>query len=1065
MLAYSSSRIHVIDVTGPEVEVQRELKILRRPASVSITDDGGLLSVLSTDLQIDLYNMSTKPPRHTRVVTLDHGPRTIALSPTGSVLAAAYDSGIEVSSLEPECVNNQRRAVKCYGVDSLRFSKDGRQLLGTTSQSRNSSTVVLAAPYYDPVSSLPEESVSALWTTSILFPNGSRDCSHAVLLPNPSDEEPNWAFTYDRIFETFRAVRIEDLRNGTTYFTGPTASTTTSSKLIPSTLPAASSCGDLVAAGFQGAIWLYGVPEDLEAIPFNNGANSNIESEPGTPLSHVSLNRRNSAPSLRSGHRRERSYSRIPQWQLLCDRFRNNLVEGKKIASFTGTRSMTWVNDSTFKIRGERLVLVAPGVRHTSEGEADGMDPVDGGRMCLLDFGHSTCDGDQVTVTIEVGMKEPEVLEEEHRDIDTEVAIVRRRTVAQKQNNRRSVTRSATTSARPMTVGDASSLFRSPLSASVLPPMPSLPSPTASDRAETTSIGEDQEAFDTPYSHTSPRSGTTLRRAATAAAINRRLHPRSVASEHIEYRRADGREEHPHESDADNWVPPPPPYSKDAVPPLPEHIQRSILAENARNALQRSSTQRAPSLNFPGLDAPPLSRTRTTSWCPQTEARRDQRLQFRRSFNDIRGNAWESSAMDHAISRRSSSKVSPEFDELYDATPPSTPRPSPGRLHVPRTMSTGSAHLSVASSTQSSVSQVTTDQPVSPTPDPVSNASGSVILDWDTTSSFDHAAPPSPVSIMSPEDYMVQDASPERSHRLTMPPSHIPPFVLAPDNVSAQDSASQRSNFMTSHLSVSSDSNESVRTVNESSSQPDRLSAEQQDARPATSESAVSSVQPEMSRPSAEQLARLQSRKGRPPERLLTGPRRSGSFPELVKPSTGSSNRGSFESLSRPRSMHRPNPPRVLSGVSDTSSTGLSPVQQSPGIIYSAYAETSAQLPQVAYPSSRMSIGNSFSRGSPTPSRPPMSRLDTIHSINAGEDATNSGGIDRRASRAKKNAMQNVQDSKKKGWRRSMSIRKPGGKTRGKTKEIPFDYSGWTHVAQQEEPKEAKKAGTKCVVM
>ena len=260
VLAYSSSRIHVIDVTGPEVEVKRELKILRRPASTTITDDGSLLAVLSTDLQVDLYDLRGEHPKHTRAVVLDYTPRTITLSPTGAVLAAAYDSGVEVSSLDPSGLSTDRRAVKCYAVDSLSFSRDGTQLLGTTMQSRNPSTVILTAPYYDPGGSLPEESASALWTTSILFPNGSRDCSHAVLLPSSSEGEASWTFTYDRVFETFRAVRIDDLRNGTTYFTGPIADSGSVTKLLPSTLPAAAESGDLVASGFQGAIWLYGCP-------------------------------------------------------------------------------------------------------------------------------------------------------------------------------------------------------------------------------------------------------------------------------------------------------------------------------------------------------------------------------------------------------------------------------------------------------------------------------------------------------------------------------------------------------------------------------------------------------------------------------------------------------------------------------------------------------------------------------------------------------------------------------------------------------------------------------------
>lgn len=136
------------------------------------------------------------------------------------MLACAYDSGVEVLSISPTA---NRRSVKCYAVDALHFSSDGARLLGTTASSRNHATIVLTAPYYDLGSSVLDSSEGALWTNSILFPNGSRDCSHSVLLPDPVDDDSKWTFTYDRIFETFRAVRVDDLRNGMTLFAGPTA--------------------------------------------------------------------------------------------------------------------------------------------------------------------------------------------------------------------------------------------------------------------------------------------------------------------------------------------------------------------------------------------------------------------------------------------------------------------------------------------------------------------------------------------------------------------------------------------------------------------------------------------------------------------------------------------------------------------------------------------------------------------------------------------------------------------------------------------------------------------------
>ncbi|KAI8958168.1 hypothetical protein F5Y11DRAFT_362983 [Daldinia sp. FL1419] len=577
LLAYNSSRIFVLDVREPELAVKREFKILRRPAAACILDDGSLLAVLSTDMQVDLYDLGKVPPRRMQSLILDHAPRAIALSPCGSVLAAAYEGGIEVSSISPGALPTDRRAVKCDGVDSLAFSFDGTQLLGTTTTSYTPNTVILTAPYYDPGNQMSEENnISALWTTSILFPNTSRDCSHAALLQESGSMEATWAFAYDRSFETFRAVRIDDLRNGTTYFTGPAPTTPSPGPLLPCTLPAANYQGDLVSAGFEGKdVWLYGVPEDLEAVPEAN----HTASDPNGP---PSLNRANSAVSARSSARaQEVNGGRVPQWQILCDKYRNTFVCGRKIAELCGVSHMKWVSGFGNTSSQERLIAAARGVMPPKlVTEEDGIDFVDGGRIIIFDFDYTLEDGEEKEITIEVGADEPEALEEEHRDIDTEVAIVRRRTVAQRRGNRASVMTMATTTSRQVDALLRPSTAHGDDLEDPLVPRPMATARTNThavplDETEDVSLEEAQEALDAPYAHANPRSGTTLRRAATAAAVNRRRNPQPVAGR-VEYRRADGRAEHPHESDADNWVPPPPPYSKEDPGDLPDFMRHSV---------------------------------------------------------------------------------------------------------------------------------------------------------------------------------------------------------------------------------------------------------------------------------------------------------------------------------------------------------------------------------------------------------------------------------------------------------------------------------------------------------
>lgn len=694
LLAYNSSRINIIDLRGPTLKVERELKILRRPAATCVKDDGSLLAVLLTEMQVDLYDLTQSPPKRTQSIILDHSPRTIALSPCGTVLAAAYEGGIEVQSLGSGALPTDRRSVKCDAVDALAFSFDGTQILGTTVQSAQPNTVILTAPYYDPGSHLSSDNISALWTTSILFPNTSRDCSHAVLIQESAHDEAAYAFTYDRSFETFRAVRIDDLRNGTTYFTGPIPNTPLQAKLIPCTLPAASLCGDLVSAGFQGKeVWLYGVPEDLEAVPDTSSNNLDVAANPG------GVHRRVSGGSMRS-RTQEAGEARVPQWQLLCDKLRNTFVEGFKVTELSGVSTVKWVagfGDSSLK---ERLVIAAKGaVPAKPITDEDGIDFEDGGRLTLVDFDYGMEDGRVAEITIEVGLEEPEVLEEEHRDMATEVAIVRRRTVAQRRGPRSAIMRAATTAARPTPASateeeddDDDPLV--PRRIGEAPPRPAQP-PAATEETETATIMEEQEALDAPYSHTGPRSITTLRRAATAAANHRRLNPTTTAGTPVEYRRADGRAEHPHESDADNWVPPPPPYQKEDPEEAPAFLRHSMMPVLAMTDSESSDRDLPPvppiptAHRVPGQDgaAPGDSQSRPSrrhTLAPNRVEGTHQRTSQNAVLQHQRFSTSNPATMPIRQGPHIESPTnSYEEEDIYNVSPPDTPQP-----HATRSSST-----------------------------------------------------------------------------------------------------------------------------------------------------------------------------------------------------------------------------------------------------------------------------------------------------------------------------------------------------------------------------------------
>lgn len=652
ILALCSSRIYVLDTVSPKISVQRELKVPRRPVSAAILDDGSVLAVLSSVHQVNVYDLSNLELKHLRAVSLDSPSTTIALSPKGEVLAAAYEGGIEVHSLAEGVLSTDRRAVKCDSVDSLVFSSDGTMLLGTTQNSKNPSTVVLSAPYYSEANHElpPTDLLGQMWTSQILFPNSSRDCSHATLLPHHTEGDASWTFTYDRVFESFRAVRTDDLRNGTTYFTGPKAPKragprSARKRLTPCTLPSTSDRGELGAAGFLGnEVWLYGVPVNLDnsAVAQTDGLRSQTVLMGGSSGSSASPttgnNSKSPAKSLTSGEAAE--LMRLPHWQVLVDKYRNVFAKGHRVAEVSGVSGIRWVSRKHerpgSRSIAQRLIIAAPGgVSGRSGLEQDEFAIVDGGRLVVLDFDRRIEDGKHEEIVFEVGNASPELLEEENIDMDTEVALVRQRTVRQRKDG-------------PL----GSSVADVLASVSDLPPPPPIPAlhlsnssagiePTSTSEENSLqrsqapppdglSLEEASAVFDGPYSHTHPRSRTSLYRSATAVAANRQRNPPRIITEgRVEYRRADGRGELPHESDADNWVPPPPPYTPDADRPLPDHLRMSLmpmpsvpirLAVQDPESLRRASTMAgnsspiSPSQRISSLPERPLfSRSRNPS--------------------------------------------------------------------------------------------------------------------------------------------------------------------------------------------------------------------------------------------------------------------------------------------------------------------------------------------------------------------------------------------------------------------------------------------------------------------
>ncbi|KAK6496954.1 hypothetical protein TWF481_001934 [Arthrobotrys musiformis] len=552
LVAISSSRMVVIDTATPSKElpvtIKRELKILRRPISAAILDNGSIMAVLSTEHKVNIYNLEGKKIKRVKSLDLDNAPRAIALAPDGTVLAVAYDGGVEVISLAPGF--DQKRAVKCDLVDALCFSLDGTVLIGSTLNSGSPATVVISAPYFSDVMAATESLVQ-MWTTQILFPTTSRDISHATLLTHHGDNS-SWTFTYDKAFAAFRAVRVDDLRNGHTYFSTPNTS-----PLPPTMLPAPSADGRVVASGFStNSVWIYGIPSDLE-----NPVESTAESSGS-----------NSRNSLMIG-------ATFVPWQHSVERSRNNFVQGKFVGDVPGLVGLKFSMTS----KGERLIAVAAGIQSEEHHEGPEPEILEGGRVILYNFSRSPSKGERDIISVDVGdgsNVELEQLEEQQNDIEAEVNIVRRRTVAQRQ--------------RLSIIGSA-------------PPVPSLPSAvslTAHANSSSTSIAttptisrqgtdvshteeEDEEgvslseAIEWSYSHTDTRSHTILQRAATAARANAERTPRRRPDATpgpnfavTNYRLLGLREE--------EWVEPPPPYVE-KLTAVPLYDYEARLLERARS--------------------------------------------------------------------------------------------------------------------------------------------------------------------------------------------------------------------------------------------------------------------------------------------------------------------------------------------------------------------------------------------------------------------------------------------------------------------------------------------------
>lgn len=276
------------------------------------------------------------------------------------------------------------------------------------------------------------------------------------------------------------------------------------------------------------------------------------------------------------------------------------LIKGHRVTDIPGITSARWVKRNYITGESRRLAAVAPGgVDHASFGEED--VPLDGGRILLLDFARSATNGGLKELTIEIGEAEAVLLREPNSSLDTEVELERTRTRLRRGNPNSTPGRGVRES---YPAASSSNRGRPRRNSSYL-------SASSSEVGD----GEIPVIPDSPYDNTQPRSQDTLRRAATAAAVNRRrvarepprVFPDTPVPPIFQV---------PHESDADNWVPPPPPYSREADAPLPDYLRQTLLpparrpGQNTAGSIRRSLSTR---FSSDTSSRPSLSRLNTVT--------------------------------------------------------------------------------------------------------------------------------------------------------------------------------------------------------------------------------------------------------------------------------------------------------------------------------------------------------------------------------------------------------------------------------------------------------------------
>ncbi|KAH7347100.1 hypothetical protein BKA66DRAFT_432900 [Pyrenochaeta sp. MPI-SDFR-AT-0127] len=578
---YSASNIWLIKTVQLPRLWARTLQVRRKPVAIDITEDGFLLAVLSKPSQVDLYEIHGEGDnqiKKRRTIMLVHEASSIVVSPDARILITGNKFGIEVIAIGPGIPETARRTLSGPAGDALEFSDDGRTLLitGYARKSDGSALFVLPGLYDGPLTEEGEpipQPPEAAWTGSVLFPETARIARQATLLPDADTGTFNELFAFNAEEDSWGIYDIACQRFTQRKMFLPDHQRWTRSEFVDDAMPAVSPNADLaaVALRMRGTtnIWIYEVP----GWDYKPSEKAKLQ-DPIQPCFCIPI------PKDDAGTLQE-----------IC--------------------VLRWVRLST---NVQRLVAVGNSSVLPDESDVPGAPLGSKGVIIVLDFDKTKPAGNPAPTPLKTEYDlDPlcpgEMLPEGSIDFEREVELVRTRTLAQRRaqdrsdDSRRHSRIGSTPVQRARTTANRNS-FR--------PPLPT-------DDSEELTAEEAQAAFEVPYDNQQPRSQMSLARAATVAAVSpaNRRHLRALPFRPLEYRRADGQRELPHESDADNWVPPPPAYTATAAaaesvslshpdaPPVPR-LPRGLHSSSSSPPSGMSATRR-PSLLHPSTYPSPQS--------------------------------------------------------------------------------------------------------------------------------------------------------------------------------------------------------------------------------------------------------------------------------------------------------------------------------------------------------------------------------------------------------------------------------------------------------------------------